>query len=229
MMFITSDTLAFGRRLSMIARSDVEALGQRARAHHAADVGRHHHQVVVALLPDVAEQDGRGVDVVHRDVEEALDLVGVQVDRQHALHADGLQHVGHHLGGDRTRAERGTAVLAGVAEIGDRGGDAPGRGALQRIDHHHQFHQVVVGRVAGRLQDEDVAAAHVLEDLDTHLAVGERPTLARPSEMFRRLTTSAAKLGVGVAGEHHQAVVGHVVMCYCRASGAFRLLPGSRR
>ena len=45
MMFITSATLAFGRRLSMIARSRVEPLGERARAHHAADVGRDDDQV----------------------------------------------------------------------------------------------------------------------------------------------------------------------------------------
>jgi hypothetical protein len=58
MMFITSETLAFGRRLSMIARSDSRRLAS-AGAHHAADVGRNHHQVFVALLPDVAEQDRR--------------------------------------------------------------------------------------------------------------------------------------------------------------------------
>ena len=40
MTCITSETLAFGRRLSMIARSQSELLGQRAGAHHAADVGR---------------------------------------------------------------------------------------------------------------------------------------------------------------------------------------------
>ena len=67
----------------------VEALGDRPRAHHAADVRRHHDQVVRAVrAPDVGEQQRRGIDVVDRDVEEALDLVGVQVDRQHAVGAD---------------------------------------------------------------------------------------------------------------------------------------------
>jgi hypothetical protein len=76
MMFITSATFAFGRRLSMIARSESRRFGDRARAHDAADVGRHDQQVVVVALPQVAEQDRRRVDVVDRDVEEPLDLVG---------------------------------------------------------------------------------------------------------------------------------------------------------
>jgi hypothetical protein len=197
-MFITSDTLALGPALVDDRQVRLEPLGQRARAHHAADVGRYHQQVLVALLPDVAKQDRRGVDVVHRNVEEALDLVGMQVDGQHALHADGLQHVGHHLGGDRDARRAGTAILARIAEIGNRGGDAPGGGPLQRIDHHHQFHQVVVGRVAGRLQDEDVVAADVLEDSQLTSPSEKRPTLARPSEMFRRLTTSAANFGLAL-------------------------------
>ena len=46
MMFITVATFGRGRRLSMIARSAFEPLGERARAHHAADVRRHHDQVL---------------------------------------------------------------------------------------------------------------------------------------------------------------------------------------
>ena len=40
------------------------------------------------------------------------------------------------------------AVLAGVAEIGDHGGDAAGRRAAERIGEDQQFHQVVVGGIA---------------------------------------------------------------------------------
>jgi hypothetical protein len=48
----------------------VQPLGQRAGAHHAADVGRDHDHVLVALFPGVVQQHRRGVDVVHRDVEK---------------------------------------------------------------------------------------------------------------------------------------------------------------
>src|SRR5690606_10225071 len=79
----------------------VQALGDGAGAHHAADVGRNHDQVVGALVPpDVGQQHRRGVDVVDRNVEEALDLVGVQVNRQYPVGADRIEHLGRHLGGD---------------------------------------------------------------------------------------------------------------------------------
>ena len=91
-------------------------LAMRAGAHHAADVGRHHGQVaVVRACPDVAGEHRAGVEVVDRDVEEALDLAGMQVERQHAVGAGMGDQVGDQLGGDR-RARAGLAVLAGVAE-----------------------------------------------------------------------------------------------------------------
>ena len=109
----------------------VEPLGDGARAHHAADVGRDDHEVcrpAIALL-DVLGEDRRGEEVVDRDVEEALDLPGMQVEGQHPVGAGRGDQVGHQLGRDR-RARPGFAVLAGIAEIGDDRGDAPRRAAL---------------------------------------------------------------------------------------------------
>ena len=65
------------------------------------------------------------------------------------------------------------AVLSRVAVIGDDGGDPAGRGAPQRIGQDQQFHQVVVGRERGRLQDEDVLAPDVLLDDGEDLVIGE--------------------------------------------------------
>jgi hypothetical protein len=50
---------------------------------------------------------------------------------------------------------------------------APRSGA--GIGDDQQFHQMVVGRERGRLDDEDILAAHVLLDLDEDLHVGEAP------------------------------------------------------
>ena len=71
----------------------------------------------------------------------------------------------------------GFAVLPGVAEIGHHRRDPPGRRARQRVDADQQLHQVVVGRIAGRLDDEDVLAADVLVDDDEDLVVGEAADL----------------------------------------------------
>ena len=91
-----------GRRAALVDDGQVatQLLGQRAGAHHAAHVGRDDDQVGVVLALQVRQQHRAGVDVVYRDVKEALDLVGMQVHRQHALDAHGFQQVGHHLGAD---------------------------------------------------------------------------------------------------------------------------------
>src|SRR5690606_15086045 len=94
-------------------------LGQCPRPHHAADVGRYDHQVAVVATPDVAQQNGACVDVVDRDVEETLDLVGVQVHGHDAVNAHHLQHVGHDLGRNGHACRPRAAVLACIAKIRD--------------------------------------------------------------------------------------------------------------
>src|SRR4029079_16818956 len=106
----------------------VDALGKAACAHHAADVGRHYHYIgeVEALL-DIAHHHRRGVEIVGRNVEEALDLPGVQVERHDAVDTGLGDQIGDQLGRDR-RARPRFAVLPCIAEIGDHRGDAAGRG-----------------------------------------------------------------------------------------------------
>ena len=154
----------------------VEALGQRAGAHHAADVWRDDHDVgqLLVFRLDVARHHRHREQIVGRDVEEALDLPGMQVERQHAVAAGAGDHVGDELGRDR-RAARRAAILPGIAEIGHDRRDAPRRRAHERIDHDQQFHQMIVGRVGCRLQDEHILAAHILLDLDEDFLVGEAP------------------------------------------------------
>ena len=115
----------------------------------------------------------------HRLGEEALDLAGVQVHRQHAVDPRGLEHARDEAGGDRL-ARRRLLVLARVAVPRRHGDHAVRRGADRRVDHHQQLHQRVVGgdpgaRVAARrLDDEDVGAADRLLVAAVDLAVGER-------------------------------------------------------
>src|SRR6202011_2196666 len=104
---------------------------------------------------------------------KALDLVRVQVHGHDVVDADGGQHVRDDLGGNGHACRARPAILARIAEIGYRGGDTTGRSALERVDHDQNFHQIVVGRGAGRLQDEHIPSPHVFEQLDHHFAVGE--------------------------------------------------------
>jgi hypothetical protein len=64
----------------------------------------------------VVHQHRAGVQVVDRDVEEALQLVLVEVDAEHAVGARRLDHVGHQLRADR-HARLVLAVLPRVAVV----------------------------------------------------------------------------------------------------------------
>ena len=96
----------------------------------------------------------------------------------------------------------GFAILPGVAEIGHHRRDALRRGAPQRVDHDQQLHQVVVGRIGGRLDDEGVLAAHVLEDFDEDLVVGEAADLAAGQRLAEIGGDRLGERPVGIAGQN---------------------------
>ena len=151
-----------------------DALGELARPGHPADVGRDHGDFleVAEVVPDIEREDRRGIEVVHRQVEEPLDLRRMQIERQHPRHPRDGQEVRHQLGADR-RARLRPPVLPGIAEIRHHRGDPVRRRPAQRVAHDQEFHQVVVRRVRRRLDDEHVLAADVLVDLDEDLGVVE--------------------------------------------------------
>ena len=66
--------------------------------------------------------------MVDGDVEEALNLRGVEVDEERAVGAGGGEEVSDELGGNRD-AGAVFAVLARVAVVRNDGGDAAGGGA----------------------------------------------------------------------------------------------------
>src|SRR5690606_29184422 len=138
-----------------------QAFGDGTSTHHATDIRGNDHQIFEALIFDIVHQGGRAVDVVHGDIEEALDLVSVQVNGEYTVDADVGQHVGHHLGADRHTGGAGAAILTGIAEVGNHGGDTRRGGAAEGVSHYHQFHQVVVGGCTGRLNQEDVLTANI--------------------------------------------------------------------
>ncbi|CAG9206220.1 hypothetical protein PSP6_250092 [Paraburkholderia tropica] len=184
-----------------------ELLGERTGAHHAADVRRNDQQVLVVLLAQIAEQHGRSVDVVDGNIEKALNLVSVQIHRDDPLDARDFQHVRHDLRRDGDARRTGAAVLTGITEVGDGCGDPACGCALERIDHDHQFHQVVVGRRAGRLKDEDVLATHVFLDFDLDFAVGEAANHSLTEGNTEDLDDFLCKRGICVASKNHQAVM----------------------
>src|SRR5690606_6775226 len=180
----------------------VEPLRQRAGAHHAADVGRDDHQVVAlaVVFLDVLRQHRRRHQIVGRDVEEALDLARVQIHGEHPVRSGAGDEVRHQLGRDR-RAAVGLPVLSGVAVVGHHRRDPLRRRPHQGVGHDQQLHQVVVGRIAGRLDDEDVLAADVLLDHREHLVVREPLHLRLGQGHVQVVADGAGQRPVGVACE----------------------------
>ena len=173
MMCSASVSVPLLRRLSMMHDLAAELVGVDLRPLHVPDVRRDEHHVRQLQALEPLHQHRPGVQVVDRDVEEPLHLGRVQVDRHDAVGPGALDQVGDQLGRDR-RAALVLAVLAGVAEVRDHRRHALGAGPAEAVDPDEQLHQVGVHRVAGRLDDEAVAAADVLVDLHDQLAVGEQ-------------------------------------------------------
>src|SRR4051794_11083494 len=100
--------------------------------------------------------------MVDGDVEEALNLRGVEVDEEGAIGAGSGEQIGDELGAD---GDAGTilAVLPGVSVIRNDNGDAGGGSALEGVDDDEELDEVLVDGVAGWLYDEDVDAADILE------------------------------------------------------------------
>jgi hypothetical protein len=107
------------------------------------------------VVTDPVQGAGLGVEVVDRDVEEALDLGSVQVHSDDMVTTSGLKHVSHQTRGDGSTGFV-LLILASVGKVGQDCGDAAGRGRLAGIDHDEQLHDTVVDVAGGSgLKDKD--------------------------------------------------------------------------
>ena len=109
---------------------------------------------------------------VDGNVEEALDLLRVQVERDDVVDARRLHQPGDEAGGDGL-APAVPLVGACIAEVGHDGRDPRGGRAATGVGEGQQLDEVVVDRRSGRLHEEDLAAAHRLVEPHRRLAVGE--------------------------------------------------------
>ena len=179
--------------------------------------------------------------VVGRDVEEALDGGGMEVEQEQPVGTGEGDDIGDQLGRDRLAGLR-LALLAGVAVIGDDGGHPPRGRAPEGVQDDEELHQVLVDRVAGRLNHEDVVAPHRALDLDVDLAVrvaGDPRVGKRHADLSRDLLGQVA---VGVAGDQLQGTPGrrllagvldsgrhssdHAFLRICRAGAPATVTPG---
>src|SRR5271169_6019183 len=94
--FMTSLTSTSTRRLSTMARG-VELFCKEAGAFHAARIRRNDRKIRQIQMAEMLDQDGRAVQVIDGNVEVALNLRRVQIERQRAACAGCFQQVGDEL------------------------------------------------------------------------------------------------------------------------------------
>src|SRR5690606_5361536 len=129
------------------------------------------------------------------------------------LHTDHLQHVGHHLGRNCHTCRPRAAILAGIAKIRNGSGNAPSRRAPQGIDHHHDFHEIVVGGCTGGLKHKNVFTADVLIDFHHDLAVGKTTDRHFAKRHVEVIGYVHGQPGIGCAGKDHELVLCHDGSC----------------
>ena len=185
----------------------VETLREVARPLRGADVSSHHDQVFDALLFEVSADEIEGRQLIDGDVEEALDLAGVQVHGEQTVRARGLDQVREQPGRDR---HTGLIFLIApaIGVVRHDGGHAPCRCPLHGIDHDQKLHDAGVDRRRQRLDQEDVSFPHVLLDLDEDVLIAEGGDLAGAPGRFQVRADRLRQLRVRVATEDHKFFVG---------------------
>ena len=141
----------------------------------ATDIGRHdaHFFGIDTLILEIIHENRHSGHMVHRNVEEALDCILVQVNGNEVIGTGDGNEVGNELCRDGL-ARGGLALLTGVAVVRDDSRNGAGACALGRIDHDEHFHERIVDVLAGdRLNNKDIGAAHRVEVTSVNLAIGK--------------------------------------------------------
>jgi hypothetical protein len=95
------------------------------------------------------------------------------------------------------------------AEVREDGGDPRGAGPSTGVDQDQQLHDVAVHRRPGRLDDEDVAAADILVQLDADLAVREIADLDSGQLDAEIVGDLLGQIGMSAAADDREMIVRH--------------------
>ena len=133
--------------------------------------------------------------MIDRNIKKALQLLSMQIHCQHSLNPRGNQKIRNELGGDGN-AGLVLAVLARIPEKRDHRRDTSRARPAGGINQDQEFHEILIGRGARGLNDENVPTANVLVDLDKRFAIRKRT--------HRGIARRHAEVGTNVG---HQAWV----------------------
>lgn len=104
-------------------------------------------------------------------------------------------------------------MVSPVGEVGSDDGDVSGSRQLEGIDQEQDLHEVVVGSLPPTsLQNVDILTAHILQDLDVGLIVGEFGQLGAPHPDSHLFGHFLGQFGMGRSPEDPEVrpgVYGH--------------------
>ena len=211
---VADDVLGFGEGAGASAFVDeaeftVEHFGVDLGAFDVTDVGADEDAVGELEAAEPFAEDGAGIEMIDGDVEESLDLSGVEIDADDAVGPGAFEEAGDEFCGDGGSAGV-LLVLTGVSKIGDDGGDAGGAGTAEGVDPDEQLHEVGVDGMTGGLDDVTVAAADVFLDADDEFAIGEPLGTAAAEGQLEVVADSLGEEGIGPAGEYFERFCVHL-------------------
>src|SRR5699024_11005781 len=96
----------------------------------------------------------------------------------------------------------GFAVLTGIAEVRNDGGDTTGRCTTAGVNHNQQLHQVVVYRLTGGIDQEDICTAYSFLQGDRNLSVGESAYDTVSHRKLQFLADGLCKAATGCTAEN---------------------------
>ena len=150
----------------------VHALCHVSCSRYASVVRRYNDNVFHLLLNEVFRQSRQSNHVIYRNVEISLNLVCVKIHGDYPIHTGCYQQVCHQLCRNRISGLC-LSVLTSITVIRNYRIDAACRCSLHGIYHNQEFHQIVVYRISGGLNDEYILVTNGLPDADRNLTVAE--------------------------------------------------------
>ena len=165
---------------------------------YSAGVRRHHDRIGQIPLAQALYDHRRRIEVVNRNIEEPLYLLGMQIHREHPVRAGSLEKIGNQLCRDRN-ARLILPVLPRIPVIRNNRRDPGSGGAFHGIHHHQKLHDVFVRWPAERLDDEYVAAPDVFLDFYKYLAIGKAADLRLAQRLAEISSNLPRKRQIGIA------------------------------
>ena len=125
---------------------------------------------VKITLRKVGSQNWCSLQVINRNIKEALQLWCMEVNRNQAVNLIHLQQVGNQLGRDRFPTA-GFSILTSIAIVRHDHVDFCRTSPPQGIDHDQKLHQIGVNRLRNGLQNIYFATTNAFVDGNRDFAI----------------------------------------------------------